>query len=58
MTFDLVHLLHNQLGLSPDDEQRVHADLIRSLSRRRPGARRAPRSYLSVLHPGAVRPKR
>lgn len=57
MTFDLVHLLHNQLGLSPRDEQRVHADLIRSLSRRRNGPRRSPRSHLSVLHPGVVRPK-
>ncbi|MEU7844844.1 hypothetical protein AB0B39_28220 [Micromonospora sp. NPDC049114] len=58
MTFDLVHLLHNQLGLSTRDEQRVHAGLIRSLSRRRAGARRSPRSHLSVQHPGPVRPKR
>ncbi|MEV4824386.1 hypothetical protein [Micromonospora sp. NPDC049274] len=58
MTFDLVHLLHNQLGLTKRDEQRVHAGLIRSLSRRRPGARRSPRSHLSVPHPGPVRPKR
>ncbi|CCH18680.1 hypothetical protein MILUP08_43591 [Micromonospora lupini str. Lupac 08] len=58
MTFDLVHLLHNQLGLSTRDEQRVHAGLIRSLSRRRAGARRSPRSHLSVPHPGPVRPKR
>lgn len=55
MTFDLVHLLHNQLGLSPRDEQRVHADLIRTLSRRRT-PRHSTRSHLSVLHAGAVRP--
>jgi hypothetical protein len=55
--FDLVHLLHNQLGLSPGDEQRVHVGLIRSLSRRAGGPRRAPRWHQGVLRPGTVGPK-
>ncbi|MFC5926207.1 hypothetical protein [Micromonospora vulcania] len=57
-TFDLIHLLHNQLGLSARDEQRVHAGLIRSLSRRRTGPARSSRSHRGVAHPGAVRPQR
>jgi hypothetical protein len=39
-TFGMVHLLHNQLGLTTDDEQRIHATLIRSLSAHR--VRRIP----------------
>jgi hypothetical protein len=37
--FALLHLLHNQIGLTNDDEQRVHATLIRSLSAARDGLR-------------------
>jgi hypothetical protein len=33
--FGMVHLLHNQLGLTAADEQRVHATLVRSLSAHR-----------------------
>lgn len=52
--FGMVHLLHNQLGLTERDEQRVHAGLIRSMSRRSGGPRRSPRWHQGVVPPGAV----
>lgn len=38
--FAKLHLMHNQLGLSDDDEQRVHATLVRSLTPSRGPVRR------------------
>jgi hypothetical protein len=38
--FAKLHLMHNQLGLSEDDEQRVHATLVRSLTPTRGPVRR------------------
>ncbi|MEV0005255.1 hypothetical protein AB0H28_23630 [Micromonospora sp. NPDC050980] len=52
--FGMVHLLHNQLGLTERDEQRVHAGLIRSMSRRSGGPRRASRWHQGVVPPGTV----